>query len=299
MREEGDGDDNKGRNNVSEYSEATINLSLSPHQRTASHPETGDDNPASSDRARTHELDPCHPNSPSSEQRDEDGAFFRASGRTSLYSAKALAEHRPLASYRHSPYPNLSSSMTASSPFLTPSPFVKPDLQASSSGLPIISTASITNSMNPSLLALPTGSMSTSKRRTPPSFPRDRRERHHQSLSTPSALRIPPTPQYSPGSHRSALLRHHISPTGPLTAPYTPHRPYSSSAPPISAARLPNQSVSPSSPNRPTYRLVGAPQEWVVKGLNRNAGAVWNDPESADCHVCTWTLIFWGRSKTG
>ena len=174
---------------------------------------------------------------------------------------------------------------TASSPI----PHVDdgPDPYHGSSTPPRMTTsnsATPTHSVS-SRISSPTGPMSMSRRRAPPAWPRDRertaRESHH-SIATPTALRVPATPRWSPGAHRSYQP---ISPA-PLTAPYTPYRPYPSSAPLLSANRFADQPGF--SPQRPTYRLVGAPQEWVAKGLNKNAAAVWNHPESADCRVCEW-----------
>lgn len=185
-----------------------------------------------------------------------------------------------------------------------PSTFSQPE---ASSSLPPVMPSTPTQSSTSRLIASSPGSMSMSKRRTPPAWPRSRERIHtvsgpslglsHSQIQSPSSslFRTPPTPQYSPGqgpSRASQNLRYAISP-GPLTAPYTPHRPYPSSAPPRSAGRLRDHLLSQvesglnssSSPTRPTYRLVGAPQEWVVKGLNRNAGDVWYDPDSADIHV--------------
>ena len=161
------------------------------------------------------------------------------------------------------------------SPELSQAPSTPPNLVDSSSATPPRSGSS--------LISSPTGSMSMSQRRRAPAWPRERvrpaRESHH-TTATPAALRVPPTPYSASAVHRSYQP---ISPA-PLTAPYTPYRPYPSSAPLLSASRIADQPGL--RPHRPTYRLVGAPQEWVKKGLNKNAAAVWNQPELADCHVC-------------
>ncbi|KAK4690041.1 hypothetical protein P7C73_g42, partial [Tremellales sp. Uapishka_1] len=126
-------------------------------------------------------------------------------------------------------------------------------------------------------IASPSGSMSTSSRRKPPSFPASPRrihaahKSHHPALdspTTPAVLRVPPTPLYSPAFQRSGYAQ----------------QPHYSSAPPLSAKRL-EPLPTAKTPTTSKTKLEGIPQGFVIKSLNNLAKYFWEKPESSDCTI--------------
>jgi hypothetical protein len=178
-------------------------------------------------------------------------------------------------------------------------------------------------------IASPSGTLSQSpgsKRRAPPAFPTSPREStvtSHRALialsaglppsgqtQTPTALRVPPTAQWSPAFHRSGYssITNHPRPLKASPSPYHippsptyPQPPHSaapsyhrraepSSAPQISSPKLPDHLAPPiPGENAPTeqvtYKLKNVSVAWVVQKLNSQAPNFWFNPASADCRI--------------
>ena len=140
-------------------------------------------------------------------------------------------------------------------------------------------------------LSMSTSPMSLSKRRRAPAWPSPRADkqmpitRDFSTLYTPAALKVPPTPQYSPAFHRSGYAALPALGLGPGPDRRTPSpRPTlsaSASAPVRSVARL----ESPAMVDTGRVSLAGVPQSYVIRQLNGLAHKFWFNPDSADCRV--------------
>lgn len=142
-------------------------------------------------------------------------------------------------------------------------------------------------SFSPSLHS-PSQSMSLSNRKPAPAFPASPRGQDANRSGSTGHYTPGTGPTHSPTPFRPVV---HHQPITPHSA-YHPYR-YPSSAPPLSASRIPDQipilsgqPVLLPSPTRGRFIPHNVPGEWIVNALRKNASKVWYKPSSADCYVC-------------